>query len=81
VNTEKTLPLYESFEEMSFALADFFGRLEDLDLGALVFFIGAAIKLRYHPASRRMRGASKGMHGKVRERWLARKGRSPRRTN
>ena len=42
-----------------------------LGLGALVFFVGAAIKLRYHPASRGVRGASNRMHGKVIDRRLA----------
>ena len=52
---------------MSFALADdFFLFGTSWGLGGLVFFVGAAIKLRYHPASRGMRGASNGMHGKVR---------------
>jgi hypothetical protein len=57
---------------MSFAFAvDFFLFVASWGFGALVFFVGAAIKLRYHPASRGMLGASNEMHGKVIGGWLA----------
>ena len=68
---------------MSFALTgDFFLLVAVCGFDALVFFVVAAIKLRYHPASRGVRGASNRMHGKVIGRWLAnRTGRSPCRTD
>ena len=57
---------------MSLALAgDFFLFVVGWGLGALVFFVGAAIKLRYHPASSGMYGASNRMHDKVIRGWLA----------
>ena len=67
VKTEKVLPVKESLEEMSLALVElFFLLVVDWGLGALGFFVVAAIQLRYHPASRVGWWASNGMHGNVR---------------
>jgi hypothetical protein len=64
VKTEKTLPLYASFEEISLGFVERF--LFPTVLGALgLFIIWAAIGLKYHPASRLRAGASNGMHGKT----------------
>ena len=63
VKTEKTLPLYASLEEISRAFLEGFFLLEGEEgLGTLDFFIWAAIGLKYHPASRLVWWASKGVH-------------------